>query len=127
MQEISEASEGMRKLQAQVKKLREQLAKSAKNEKDLKDSQSPNPPGSSDSPLSQTIEKFDESLAGLMGSEGPRRGGRRRSKPDKVSLSSIRTELNTLLEMLQGADAAPTSQTVAAHAGAKNNLAALVS
>jgi photosystem II stability/assembly factor-like uncharacterized protein len=122
MQAIYEASEKVRKLQAQLKKLREQLAKT-NNVKDAKAS----PPGSSDSPLSQTIEKFDESLASLMGSERPRRGGRRRAKPDKVSLSSISSELNTLLEILQGADAAPTTQAVASCAEAKKNLADLMS
>jgi DNA repair exonuclease SbcCD ATPase subunit len=122
MQAIYEASEKVRKLQAQLKKLREQLAKT-NNDKDAKAS----PPSSSDSPLSQTIEKFDESLASLLGSERPRRGGRRRAKPDKVSLSSISTELNTLLEILQGADATPTTQTVAACAEAKKNLADLMS
>jgi len=122
MQAIYEANEKVRKLQAQMKKLREQLAKT-NNVKDAKAS----PPGSSDSPLSQTIEKLDESLAGLMGNDRPRRGGRRRIKPNKVSLSSTSTELNTLLEILQGADATPTTQAMAACAEAKKNLADLMS
>jgi hypothetical protein len=123
MQEAYEAIEAVRKLQVQVKKMREQLAKTSNNDKEAKAS----PPGSSDSPLSQAIEKFDESLASLMGSEHPRRGGRRRAKPDKVSLNSISTELNALLEILQGADATPTTQAVAACAKAKKNLDDLMS
>jgi photosystem II stability/assembly factor-like uncharacterized protein len=121
MQEAHQASEAARKLREQLKTLRELLTKTNKDAKDSDSSPSSDSPHQS---ISKAIESFDEKLADLLGQERPRRGGfrRRSAGQEAANLSRLSGDLGTLLEILQGADAAPTTQAVSACTDAKKNL-----
>ena len=121
MQEIHGTSEAARKLREQLKTLRELLAKTEKEAKALTSTPSSDSPPRS---ISQAIESFDEKVADILGQDRPRRGGlrRRSAGQEAASLGRLSGELGTLLEILQGADATPTTQAVSACADTKKNL-----
>ena len=76
-------------------------------------------------PVADALTALDEKAAALEGT-GParrRRGGRGPAEP---SLTRLQGELSTLLEVLQGADAAPTSQAVTAAGAAQRTLTRLL-
>ena len=88
MREVRKTLEQVRKLRAQMKKLQETAEKGA---------------------LREALASLDQKASALEGTvrgRGPR-GGR---GPGELSLNRLNGELDALLEILQGADAAPTSQ-----------------
>jgi photosystem II stability/assembly factor-like uncharacterized protein len=100
-----------RELQRRLSKLREQI----------KAAQAKAPKG----PLTEALAALDTraaAIAGAAGGGGGRRGGRRgRGSPARQqTLATVQGEMNGLMQTLQGADAAPTSQVAkaaeAAHA-----------
>jgi hypothetical protein len=106
--------EGMRQIHetlGQVKKYRAQL-------KELRER-------AKDSPLAEAIAALDDKLALLEGSPV----GRRRNQPPadaQPNLSTVQADMTKLLEILQGADAKPTSQAVAACETAQQTLKGLL-
>jgi len=76
--------------------------------------------------LSQTIEAFDRKAAGLEGGglgQGMRGGGGAFGGGGADTLAGISGSLSMLMNLLQGADAAPTTQATEAVAGARKSLA----
>jgi photosystem II stability/assembly factor-like uncharacterized protein len=71
-----------------------------------------------DAEMSRAIDLLEQKLGSLAG-ENPGRyryrfAGRRGTPADEKSLVQVHEELNQLLELLEGADAAPTDQAIAA-------------
>jgi hypothetical protein len=90
-----EALQQVRKLRTQLQQRRQRLKKG---------------------PLAEALGKLDEKAAALEGEAGGRRAGMR-PRPQgtrQPSLTGISAELSLLLRILQGADATPTTQAVAA-------------
>jgi photosystem II stability/assembly factor-like uncharacterized protein len=63
--------------------------------------------------LAEALDKLDEKAAALAGRAQIGRGMRGRAGPREASLTAVNGELGTLLRILQGADATPTTQAVA--------------
>jgi hypothetical protein len=91
----------------QIRKLREQL-KALRN-------------GKVRGALALALAKLDRQAAALQGQQGGRRGGR------GTGLGGLTEEMLQLLEVLQGADAAPTTQAVTACGQMDQTLARLLS
>jgi hypothetical protein len=94
-----EGSQKARAVQAQIRKLRTQI-------KEAKDKA-----GSGE--MADALAELDKKVGAFEGSER-RRGERFSEGPREKTLSSISQEYQQLLHLLQGADAAPTSQAMAA-------------
>ena len=78
-------------------------------------------------PAADALAALDRKAAALEGGErGPRGGGRRGPVGGEPSLGRVAGELGSLLGLLQEADAAPTTQAVAAVEAAKAELAGLL-
>jgi hypothetical protein len=74
---------------------------------------------------SDAVTEFDQKLAALQGTGGGGRGGRgAASGPDTIT--SVNGSLSLLMRMIQGADAAPTSQAMAAAADRRKAMAGLL-
>jgi photosystem II stability/assembly factor-like uncharacterized protein len=71
--------------------------------------------------LADALAEWDRKAAALEGSER-RRGERFADGPREPTLARVADEMQRLLDVLQGADAAPTTQAVAACAGARKGL-----
>jgi hypothetical protein len=104
MRQAQEALTQVRKLRAHLKEVRDRTDKG---------------------PLAEAIAKLDEKAAAL---EGPPVGrkGRGAAGPREPSLTRLRAELGALLGVLQGADATPTTQAVAASREVQQVLAKLL-
>jgi photosystem II stability/assembly factor-like uncharacterized protein len=74
-----------------------------------------------DGPLAEALAELDRKAAALEGAER-RRGEPPAAGPREPSLTQLGGELQRLLNVLQGADATPTSQAVAACAEARQAL-----
>jgi photosystem II stability/assembly factor-like uncharacterized protein len=78
-----------------------------------------------DEALAQALAELDRKAAALEGSAG-RRGERPGAGPREPSLARLIDEQQRLLDVLQGADAAPTTQAAAACAEARRALGELL-
>jgi hypothetical protein len=96
-----EALAQIRKMRAQLKELREKAGEGA---------------------LADSLAELDKKAAALEGTQGGRRGERPMGGPREPSLTGVAGELQRLLDVLQGADAAPTTQAVAACGEAQKAL-----
>jgi len=67
-----------------------------------------------DGPLPESIANLDDKLATFEGSAVGRRRRRQPTADSEPHLSTVQADLAKLLEILQGADAKPTTQAVAA-------------
>jgi hypothetical protein len=77
--------------------------------------------------LADSLAALDKKAAALMGEGGGRGAGRAAALPATPNLEQIHGSLATLLEVLQSADAAPTTQAVAAAAQLQTRLRAALS
>jgi photosystem II stability/assembly factor-like uncharacterized protein len=103
--QLHETLEQVRKLRVELKELRERAGQGL---------------------LADSLAKLDQQAADLAGEDrGPRR--RRRAGPGEPSLNRLTGELGSLLDLLQEADAIPTSQAVAAAGETGQALAKLLS
>ena len=97
MTEVHQAVEQIRKLRAQLKERQDRAGQGA---------------------LGEALAALDQKAATLLGEGSLRKerigGGRRRNRANAPSLSRVYGQLSSLLDTLEGADAAPTSQVVAA-------------
>jgi photosystem II stability/assembly factor-like uncharacterized protein len=100
MRQAHEALGRVRKLRAQVRERREKAG---------------------EGPLAEALAELDRKAAALQGSER-RRGERPAGGPREPSLARLAGELQALLSVLQGADAPPTTQAVAACEEAQKEL-----
>jgi hypothetical protein len=106
--------EGMRQAQsalAQVRALRGQLQELRGREK---------------GPLAEALGKLDEKATALAGAAPLRRGMRPAARTREPTLAGLSGELGALLRILQGADATPTTQAVAACGDAQQALVRLL-
>jgi len=76
--------------------------------------------------LAESLQALDEKAAALVGRTLGRRGGPRRGPAGDTSLSGLSGELGTLLAVTEGADVAPTSQTLAAYGQVQKKLASIL-
>jgi photosystem II stability/assembly factor-like uncharacterized protein len=108
MGQAHKAVEQIRKLREQVKGLQERAQ----------------------GPLKEALAELDRKTAAIAGSGrggGPRMGGMRgRMSSGEVSLTRLQGEMGALLGTLQGADATPTMQVVAASGEVRQSLAKLL-
>ena len=79
-----------------------------------------------DGPLPESIANLDDKLATLEGSAVGRRRRRQPTADSEPHLSTVQADLAKLLEILQGADAKPTTQAVAACESARQTLKGLL-
>jgi len=97
MGEVHQSMEQVRKLRAQLKERQERAGQGA---------------------LAEALRALDQKAAALIGEGSSRRqrlpGSRRPGKSESFTLIRAYGELSTLLETLEGADATPTTQVVAA-------------
>jgi photosystem II stability/assembly factor-like uncharacterized protein len=100
LRQVADALEQVRKLRGQLK---EKLERTEKG------------------PLADALAKMDAQMAAL---EGP--AGKGKKSAGEPSLPRLRTELGHLLGLLQGADATPTTQAVAACAAVQKSLAQML-
>jgi hypothetical protein len=78
-------------------------------------------------PRADALAKFDAQLAALEGAPVGKSGfGKKRAGDREASLSRVSGEMGKLLEVLQGADATPTTQAAAACAEVRQTLARLL-
>jgi photosystem II stability/assembly factor-like uncharacterized protein len=77
--------------------------------------------------LADSLAALDKKAAALTGEGGGRGAGRAAALPATPNLEQIHGSLSTLLEVLQSADAAPTTQAVAAAAQLQTRLRAALS
>jgi hypothetical protein len=77
--------------------------------------------------LADSLAALDKKAAALMGEGGGRGAGRAAALPATPNLEQIHGSLATLLEVLQSADAAPTTQAVAAAEQLQRRLRAALS
>ena len=101
-----------RQAQAQIRRLREQLR--GVREK------------AGEGAVAEAAAALDRKAAALAGAERPAMRGRGRGNTEGESLGRFGGELGRLLAVLQGADAAPTTQTVAAVGAARQALDGLL-
>ncbi len=92
MRRVHQTLEQLHKLRARLQELRQRAGKGA---------------------LAEAVTALDQKAAALEGS-GPTRRRRRGRGTGEPSLTRLQGELSTLLDVLQGADATPTTQAVAA-------------
>ncbi len=104
MQRAYQVREEARKLREQLKGLRERAGQGS---------------------LTKAIMALDQKVAALVGNERPLFFRRSRGS-EKASLARLSGELSALLEVLQGADAAPTTQAVKACGEVQQNLDGLL-
>jgi photosystem II stability/assembly factor-like uncharacterized protein len=76
-------------------------------------------------PLSNALDALDEKLAALT-EGGGRRGGPPAANANEPTLAQVNGSLESLLELLQSADALPTTQAAAAVADTRRKLDALL-
>jgi photosystem II stability/assembly factor-like uncharacterized protein len=104
MQQSRDALDGIRKLRAQIKELRGRAAQGA---------------------LADALLSLDQKLAALE-TETDARGPAGAGSAGEVNLNRVNSSLASLLDLLQSADAAPTTQAVAASAELQRKLSDLL-
>ncbi len=104
MRRVHQTLEQLHKLRARLQELRQRAGKGA---------------------LAEAVTALDQKAAALEGS-GPVRRRRRGRGAGEPSLTRLQGELGTLLDVLQGADATPTTQAVAAASEVQRNLTGLL-
>jgi photosystem II stability/assembly factor-like uncharacterized protein len=73
-----------------------------------------------------SISAFEQKLTSLEGAGGGRGGGGRGGAPGPDTINSVNGSLGLLMRLIQGADAAPTAQAVAAAADRRKVMARLL-
>jgi hypothetical protein len=76
--------------------------------------------------LSGSLDALDQKLAAISEGGGSRRGGASAAGTNDASLAQVNSALESLLELLQSADAQPTTQAIAAAADLQQKLDALL-
>ena len=110
-----EGAAKLRAAQAEARHLRQQIAGLKKQ--------------TADRTITEALEALDRKAAAIDGgnASGGRGGGFGATSSGEVTFARVAGEFSTIMNLVEGSDAAPTTQAVAAYTSARNSFASLMS